>query len=109
MAAVHGIARAVIVALAWLTAPVPTGSAFVFARDLTTPAALAAIAQGAALSLLLGRQWFLALALAYLAVLLSRFYFERRIQGINGDCLGATEQICEILLLALLTCQNCTW
>jgi cobalamin synthase len=36
-------------------------------------------------------------------VRVARWYFYRRLGGITGDCLGATEQVLEIFVLVLFT------
>ena len=46
---------------------------------------------------------------AYLIVRAARWYFYRRLGGVNGDCLGAVEQLLEIFVLLLFTCRNCSW
>jgi cobalamin synthase len=46
-----------------------------------------------------------ALAANALAILLARSYFHRRLGGVNGDCLGATCQILEVLMLVIFVCR----
>jgi cobalamin synthase len=41
-------------------------------------------------------------------VILARGYFMRRIGGVTGDCLGATQQIVETWCLIVFTCRPCT-
>lgn len=108
--AAQAVPRAAIVALAWVSRPVGTGLGQAFASTLTTPIALAAIAQGIAASFGCGIRPGLAILLgSYLIVRVAQWYFYRRIGGINGDCLGATEQILEIFILVLFTCRACSW
>ena len=69
-----------------------------------------AIALGVAAAFACGLRPGLAILLAcYLIVRAARWYFYRRIGGVNGDCLGATEQVIEILILVLFTCRTCSW
>jgi cobalamin synthase len=46
---------------------------------------------------------------SYLILRLARSWFYRRIGGVNGDCLGFTEQLMEVFVLVLFTCYACTW
>jgi adenosylcobinamide-GDP ribazoletransferase len=48
------------------------------------------------------------LGIAAATVLLARNWFERRIGGITGDCIGATQQVVETLCLILFACAPCT-
>jgi cobalamin synthase len=90
------------VALAWLSRPSGDGLGLAFSASLTTTGALIALAQGLAASMLLGgRPGLLILCGAYLIVRGARTYFYKRIGGVNGDCLGATEQLLEIFVLVL--------
>lgn len=96
------VPRAAIVALAWLSRPSGDGLGLAFSSSLTTTGALIAIAQGIIVSMLLGwRPGLLILAGAYLIIRFARAYFYKRIGGVNGDCLGATEQLLEIFILIL--------
>jgi len=98
----HSVARAGMVALAWLSRPSGDGLGLAFTSSMTTTGALIAIAQGLAVSMLLGwRAGLLILAGAYLIIRGARKYFYKRIGGVNGDCLGATEQFLEIFILIL--------
>ena len=90
------------VALAWVSRPSGEGLGLAFTSSLTTTGALIAIAQGIALSMLPGwRPGLLVVAGAYLIVRGARAYFYKRIGGVNGDCLGATEQLLEIFILVV--------
>jgi adenosylcobinamide-GDP ribazoletransferase len=105
----QAVPRAAMVALAWISRPVGTGLGLAFSPTLSTPAALAAMAQGVAAALLCGlRPGILILAGAYLLIRGAQMYFYRRIGGVNGDCLGATEQLMEIYILVLFACRDCT-
>jgi adenosylcobinamide-GDP ribazoletransferase len=108
--AAQAVPRAAIVALAWVSRPAGTGLGLAFSSTLTTPIALIALAQGIIAAFLLGVRSGVAIGLgAYLIVRVARWYFYRRIGGVNGDCLGAAEQILEIFVLVLFTCSSCTW
>jgi adenosylcobinamide-GDP ribazoletransferase len=109
--AAQAVPRAAMVALAWISRPAAsTGLGFEFSSTLTTPTAVIAIVQGVAAALLCGILPGVAiLGGAYVIVRVARWYFYRRIGGVNGDCLGATEQLIEIYVLVLFTCRNCSW
>ena len=95
------------VGLAWLSRPVGTGLGYEFASTLTTPAALAALAQGVAASLLCNVWMGVEIILgSYLIARAAQWYFYQRLGGVNGDCLGATEQILEIFVLILFTVKT---
>jgi adenosylcobinamide-GDP ribazoletransferase len=91
--------RAAMVALAWLSRPSGDGLGYAFSSTLTTTGSLIAIAQGLIAMLLGWRPGLLILLAAYLIIRGARTYFYKRIGGINGDCLGATEQLLEIFIL----------
>jgi adenosylcobinamide-GDP ribazoletransferase len=109
LAAALALGRAAVVALAWSTPPAGSATAAQFSRTLTTPVSLAAILQGIAFAFLPGAHTasFL-LGGATVLLLLARRYFLRRVGGVNGDCLGATEQIIETWCLVVFTCRPCT-
>jgi adenosylcobinamide-GDP ribazoletransferase len=98
----QAVPRSALVALAWLSRPSGDGLGQAFLSSLSTTGALLAIAQGIAASMLLGwRPGLLILAGAYIIVRTTRAYFYKRIGGVNGDCLGATEQLVESFVLIL--------
>lgn len=100
----QAVPRAAMVALAWVSRPVGTGAAFAFSSTLTTPAALVAIAQGGIAALACGlEQGVIILFAGYFILRVAQWYFYRRIGGVNGDCLGATEQVFEMLILIFFT------
>jgi len=102
--AAQAVPRAAMVGLAWTSRPVGTGLGQAFSAPLSTPAALFALAQGAVAALATGvREGVLLVLGAYLIARASRWYFYRRLGGVNGDCLGATEQLLEIYALLLFT------
>lgn len=110
MAAAAALSRTAMVALAWVSRPAGGGLGARFLQSLTTPAALFAIVQGVAVSLLCGpRMASVLVASNILLLLAARAYFHRRIGGITGDCLGAVCQLSEICSLCWMTCLNCSW
>jgi adenosylcobinamide-GDP ribazoletransferase len=103
----QAVPRAALVALAWLSRPSGEGLGLAFCASLTTPGALIAIAQGLAASMLLGwRPGLLIVTGAYVIIRGARNYFYKRIGGVNGDCLGATEQLVEIFILVLFASKQ---
>ncbi|HML15931.1 MAG TPA: adenosylcobinamide-GDP ribazoletransferase, partial [Bryobacteraceae bacterium] len=106
----QAVPRAAMVALGWVSRPAGAGLGFAFSSTLTTGAALFAIAQGILAALLCGLRPAIVIAgISYVTVRAARWYFYRRLGGVNGDCLGATEQILEILVLVLFSCRACSW
>jgi len=102
--AAQAVPRAGIVGLAWTSRPVGYGLGYALSSTLTTPAALAALAQGAAAALLSGVWMGIEIVLGcYVIARAAQWYFYRRLGGVNGDCLGATEQLLEIFILVLFT------
>lgn len=90
------------VALAWVSRPSVDSLGLRFSSSLTTTGALLAIAQGIAVSMLLGwRAGLLILAAAYLLIRWIRAYFYKRIGGVNADSFGILEQIMEVVILIL--------
>ena len=99
----QSVPRTAMVALAWLSRPSGEGLGLAFSSSLTTIGSLIAIAQGIFFAMLLGwRPGLLILAGAYLILRAARAYFYKRIGGVNGDCLGAVEQVLEIFILILV-------
>ena len=83
---------------------------YALASTLSTPAAVVAISFGAAAALLCGwRAGFAMIAGSVLIVQASRAWFYRRLGGVNGDCLGFTEQLIEIFILTMFACRSCAW
>jgi adenosylcobinamide-GDP ribazoletransferase len=110
MIAAQAVPRAAMVAMAWCSRPAGSGLGFALASTLSTPAALAAIAQGAVAALLCG--WRPGLAIiggSVLMVQAARAWFYRSLGGVNGDCLGFTEQLLEVFILLLFACRRCAW
>lgn len=77
-----------------------------YGRGTTRPRAAVSVVAGVALTTLVAGRWALPLAAAaFLAVLATGTLARRKIGGISGDVLGATEQVAEILCLLVLTAQ----
>lgn len=94
------LGRAAMVALAWIARPAGDGLGFAFSVDLSTSAALAAIAIGCVFSIPMGLvAGAIAGAGAALAVVVAHLYFRARLGGVTGDCLGATCQVVELFVL----------
>jgi adenosylcobinamide-GDP ribazoletransferase len=105
--AAQAVPRAAIVGLAWTSRPVGTGLGYGLASTLTTPAALTALVQGLAAAMLCGVWMGIEIVLGcYLIARAAQWYFYRRLGGVNGDCLGAAEQILEIFVLLLFTVKT---
>ncbi len=110
MIAVQAVPRAAIVATAWCSRPAGTGLGYALASTLSTPVAVAAMAQGAAAALLCGwRPGLAMIAGSVLIVQASRGWFYLRVGGVNGDCLGFIEQLIEIFILVMFACRSCAW
>lgn len=110
LAASQAVPRAAMVALAWVSRPVGSKLGAALAASLGSGAALAAIAQGLAAAFWCGLRPGLAIVAGTVLILrLLRIWFYRRLGGVNGDCLGFTEQILEIYVLVLFTCSRCAW
>lgn len=106
--ACFALARAAMVAMAWTTRPVGDGLGLAFSGALTTRIAVIAMAMGVGLSFAGG--WRLALLLipgAVLVVWMLREWFEAKLGGVNGDCLGATCLLTETALMVIASCRNC--
>jgi adenosylcobinamide-GDP ribazoletransferase len=102
--AAQAVPRAAMVTLAWVSRPAGSGLGVALSSTLTTSAAILALAQGVAAAFVGGwRDGLIIIAVVYLVVRAARWYFYRRIGGVNGDCMGATEQILEVLILMVFT------
>ena len=99
LAAIIGLSRSALVILAALSPPVGTGMGEAFVAACTKNVLLIVLAQALAAAVFLGWQY----GTATLAVIfLARLYFLHRLGGVNGDCLGATSQVVEIVCFTLL-------
>lgn len=110
MIASQAVPRAAMVVMAWCSRPAGSGLGSALASTLSTPVALAALAQGIAAAVLCGwRPGLMIIAGSVLIVQTTRGWFYRRLGGVNGDCLGFTEQVLEIFVLVLFACRSCGW
>jgi adenosylcobinamide-GDP ribazoletransferase len=108
--AAQAVPRAALVGLAWVSRPTGTGLGYALSSTLSTPAALLALAQGVAAAFLCGARAGVVMVVGtFLIARLAREYFYKRLGGVNGDCLGATEQLLEIFILAMFACRTCSW
>jgi adenosylcobinamide-GDP ribazoletransferase len=108
--AAQAVPRAAIVGLAWVSRPSGTGVGYALSSTLTTPAAVAAIAQGVLAAFLCGARAGVVLIVGtFLIARLAREFAYKRWGGVNGDCLGATEQVLEIFIVAMFACRACAW
>ena len=112
--AAQAVPRAAMVAMAWCSRPAASGLRLgvehALASTLNTPVAVAAMAQGAVAALLCGwRPGLAMIAGSVLIVQASRAWCYRRIGGVNGNCLGFTEQLIEIFVLTMFACRSCAW
>jgi cobalamin synthase len=95
---------------AWVSRPAGTGLGYALSSTLSTPAAVAAIAQGILAALLCGaRAGTVIIVGAFLIARLAREFAYKRWGGVNANCLGATEQILEAVILAMFACRACVW
>ena len=110
MIASQAVPRAALVGLAWISRPAGTGRGFRLSSTLTTIAAAPAMALGIAAALACGLRPGVIIALgAYLTVRGVQMYFYRTRGGVDADGLGVVEQMLEIFILVLFTCQACSW
>jgi adenosylcobinamide-GDP ribazoletransferase len=109
LAAALALGRGAVVALAWVTPAATDGSAARFTATLTTSTAVFVIAQVVLIAFLPGPPAASFLLGGTTTILLAaRAYFNRRIGGITGDCLGATEQLVETWCFIVYACPPCT-
>ncbi|MCU0245978.1 MAG: adenosylcobinamide-GDP ribazoletransferase [Bryobacter sp.] len=101
LAATLAVSRGAQVVLGWIAPPAGNGMGVLFSSHLTTGAALCALALsvGAAAPLGLYALWLL--AGAAVIVFAARRFFEARLGGVTGDCLGATGHLVEIFGVVL--------
>ena len=109
LAASLALSRASLVVLAATANPVGSGLGYAFVAACTRKTLIAVSIQSIAIlalsSVLLTWRSLLMLAATILLVLLAKTYFTLRLGGVNGDCLGATCQVVEILNLVILAWQ----
>lgn len=110
LAVCGALAKAAMVAMAWLVRPIGEGLGAQFSRELSSFSALVAILLGFLAAAALGGDLAVALAAAATAAtLLLAKCFAARLGGVNGDCLGATSVLVETLCMILVSCRNCGW
>ena len=108
--AAQAVPRAAMVGLLWVSRPTGRGLGYALASTLTTPAALAALAEGVLAAFLCGaRVGIVLMAGSILIANLAREYCYKRWGGVDGDCLGVTEQLLEIFILGVFACRACAW
>lgn len=108
LAAALAIGRASVVALSWITPAAGSASAAQFRATLTGVTAIAVLIQGIAVAFWPGAMTAVFLLSGCVVLtLFTRAYFMRRIGGVTGDCLGATEQLVETWCLMVYTCRPC--
>jgi adenosylcobinamide-GDP ribazoletransferase len=104
-AVTQALPRTMMVLLAYTTRPATRGLGGGFSLDLTWPWVGLAVISMLALLALLPPAFALFLVVCNLLLLsVASDYFDRRIGGVTGDCLGALAQLSEILTLLLFLC-----
>ena len=98
--AAHALSRAAAVTAMAVFRPVDEGLGASYARGLTAPRAVVGIGVGTAIATVLLRLWVLpSVAIGALVVVVMGTLARRKIGGINGDALGAIQQLTEIGVL----------
>lgn len=107
LAAAVSLSRMSLVALAGISPAVGSGMGQAFALDCSRKVVSLVVVQAVAMAG--AAAWFTGwrpalgmIAATALMVLLARAYFVRRLGGVNGDCLGATCQVVEMVNLVIL-------
>lgn len=104
------VSRAALVAQAWVSRPVGDGLGAAFSRELTSLTSVVAVASGVAFAFLPGLvEGLMILAGAGLVTVALNRWFDARLGGVNGDCLGATCLVSETFALLFVSCRNCFW
>jgi adenosylcobinamide-GDP ribazoletransferase len=104
------VSRAALVALAWISRPAGDGLGAQFCTRMSTWSALAAVVIGVGAAIFCGlRLGWVIIGLTTLLVFGARRYFQARIGGVTGDCLGALSQVVETAILLVGSCANCSW
>ncbi len=110
LAACLGISRAALVLQAYVSRPIGEGLGRAFAEDLRWHAAILVLVQALLLAAWTGDRSGLALiGGGTLLTWLLYQWFDVRLGGVNGDCLGATCLLVETFLLVIASCRNCFW
>ena len=107
LATAVSLSRMSLVALAGISPAVGSGMGQAFALDCSRKVVSLVVVQAVAMAG--AAAWFTGwrpalgmIAATALMVLLARAYFVRRLGGVNGDCLGATCQVVEMVNLVIL-------
>jgi adenosylcobinamide-GDP ribazoletransferase len=99
--------RAAFVMLSYIAKPVGSGLGGAMGADLSRTVMLLATAQGAIAAVLLAPQLAPMLLVGSLLIIwMARSYFQRRIGGVTGDCLGAAGQLVECFCLLAFLCAR---
>ena len=103
LAAALALSRAALVALGATAPAAGEGLGRAFVEQLSRPAMYGAVAQAVALAFLAGwRNGAVMIIASAIIVILAHAWFVARLGGVNGDCLGATCQIVEMMNLLIL-------
>lgn len=100
------LSRSSLVMLGMTANPLGGGLGALFSAGLTRSAALFVALQMLAAAALCGWRGLLMLLSSAALIALARAYFIRRLDGVNGDCLGATCVTIESLNLVILAWQS---
>jgi adenosylcobinamide-GDP ribazoletransferase len=105
LTAAVALSRATLVAVAAFSKPAGDGLGAAFVQAQNPGIAIACVVQGAMFCMIVAWKWtpYLLIACAAL-VLASRTYFDRRLGGVTGDCLGAAGVVSECVYLVILAC-----
>ena len=101
----EALPRTAFVVLAYVAKPAGAGLGSAFGSGLSRTMTLLASAEGAAIACLAGPLPAVVLVAGTVALIsLGRSYFQCRIGGVTGDCLGATGQLVECYCLLTFVC-----
>jgi adenosylcobinamide-GDP ribazoletransferase len=101
----EALPRTALVVLSHIAKPAGSGLGSALGMGLSRTVTLLAASQGIALAFLAGPRLALILLAGTAAVAwMARFYFQRGIGGVTGDCLGATGQLVESYCLVTFVC-----
>ena len=99
------LSRTTLVTLAAFARPAGEGLGAAFVRAQNPGIAIACVVQAVMFSMIFAWKWTLYLLLeCVLLVVAARAYFHRRLDGVTGDCLGATGLVAECIYMVILTC-----
>lgn len=106
LVAALALSRSALVLLAFFTPSIGEGLGASFASFLSVKTVTAVLAQALVFALPCRWRGILMLLTSALTIALARFYFLRRLGGVNGDCLGATCQVVETVNLMVLAWRH---